>query len=153
MKTPLAFASGERADVEASPAPDNAVFVRSTGTGQEGLIALELIGSGASTLGVGLVLAALLMRLLNGSQMRTPAVLAGTAPDLVLRWHDRFNTVHEAPWSGHVPDEGDRDLTLFYSASDPDRWQLHRPHRGAGMLALVDVGFLHAGVASAVLPL
>lgn len=152
MKTP-ALASREGADVEASPAPDNAFFVRSAGTGQEGLIAQELIGSGAAAVGVGLVFAALLIRLLHGSMMRTTAVLAGTAPDLVLRWHDRFNTVHEAPWLGQVPDDGVRDLTVFYSASDPDRWQLHRPHRGAGLLALVGVGLLLAGVASAVLPL
>ncbi|WP_159616236.1 hypothetical protein [Arthrobacter zhaoguopingii] len=139
--------------MEASPAPDSALSVQSPGTGQEGLIALELISSGACALGVGLVLAALLIRLLNGSMMRTTAVLAGTAPDVVLRWHDRFNTVHEAPWLGQVPDDGDRDLTVFYAASDPDRWQLHRPHRGAGMLALVGVGLLLAGVTSAVLPL
>ncbi len=139
--------------MEVSPAPDSALFVRSSGIGHEGLIAQELIGSGAAALGVGLVLAALLIRLLNGSMMRTTAVLAGTAPDVVLRWHDRFNTVHEAPWLGRMPDDGDRDLTVFYSASDPDRWQLHRPHRGAGMLALVGVVLLLAGVASALLPL
>ncbi len=152
MKTP-ALASRKGADVEASPARGKAVSERAAGTGQEGLIALELIGSGAAAVGVGLVLAALLIRLLNGSMMRTTAVLAGTAPDLVLRWHDRFNTVHEAPWLGQVPEDGDRDLTVFYSASDPDRWQLHRPHRGAGLLVRVGVGLLLAGVASAVLAL
>ena len=118
-------------------------------------IIAELVGSAAMTLGVGLLAGALLIMLLRGFMMKTTAVLVLAPSGPVLRWHDHFHILHQVPWPEAVPEgSGENpEITVFYSARHPRQWQLHRPHRGALVLAIIGAVLLLAGLILAVLPL
>ena len=111
------------------------------------MLVIEVLSSGLFALGVGLLLAALAIRLMYGSWTRTQAITFEHEGHPYLRWHDHRYRIVEALWSSGIrrrkkslpppalpPGE---DVVVWYHARQPSQWSLEEPYRGTRMLAVV----------------
>jgi hypothetical protein len=114
-------------------------------------VAVELLGTVLSTGGVGLLIVAVILRLLHGTMIKTQAVLIDHHGTKALRWYDTSYIIHEVPYDGSIPPVPGRtvEIPIYYSARNRHDWQIHPPHRG--LKALTVLGLILAG-AGTVLP-
>ncbi len=133
------------------------------GTGQGGAVVIEVVGSALTALGLGLLVAALVIRLVYGSWTRTQAITFEHEGHPYLRWHDHRYRIVEALWSSCVrrrrrgtpvpaPLAPGEDVTIFYSARNPGHWSLEEPYRGTRILAVVGLACFIGGALLGFLP-
>lgn len=108
---------------------------------------IEITSSTLTVLGLVLLAAALVVRLVDGSWIRTQAITFEHEGHPYLRWHDHRVRIVEALWSSGSRRRRDRtpappplpageDVTIFYRARHPTHWSLEEPHRGSRRLAV-----------------
>jgi len=110
-------------------------------------VVIEILASTLTALGLGLLLAALVIRLIYGSWTRTQAITYEHEGHLCLRWHDHRYRIVEALWSSAVrsrrrpapapPPAPGEDITIFYLARNPSQWSCEQPYRGTRIIAVV----------------
>ena len=143
------------------------------GTGQGGAppgagghppaVVIEIVGSALMALGPGLLIAALVIRLVYGSWTRTQAITFEHEGHPYLRWHDHRYRIVEALWSSCAhrrrraivvppPPAPGEDVTIFYSARNPGHWSLEEPYRGTRILAVVGLVCFVGGALLGFLP-
>jgi hypothetical protein len=117
------------------------------------VLVIEILSSGLTALGVGLLLAALMIRLVYGSWTRTQAITFEHEGHPYLRWHDNRYRIVEALWSSAVrrrrtsvpPLPPGEDVVIWYHARRPSQWSLEEPYRGTRTLAVVGLVCAAAG--------
>jgi hypothetical protein len=110
-------------------------------------VVIEFVSAGLTALGLGLLIAALVIRLIYGSWTRTQAITFDHEGHPYLRWHDHRYRIVEALWSGGIrrrrqgaapsPLAPGEDVTIFYQARNPAQWTLEEPYRGTRAVAVV----------------
>jgi len=123
---------------------------------------IELLSSTLTVLGLVLLVAALVVRLVYGSWTKTQAITYEYEGHPYLRWHDHRFRIVEALWSSGSrrrnrtpappalpPGE---DVTMFYSVRHPTHWSLEEPYRGSRLIAVVGLVCAVAGAALGFLP-
>lgn len=123
---------------------------------------IEILASTLTALGLGLLLAALVIRLIYGSWTRTQAITFEHGGHLCLRWHDHRYRIVEALWSRAVrsrrgaatapPPAPGEEITIFYLARNPSQWSFEQPYRGTRIIALVGLVCAVAGTLLGFLP-
>lgn len=126
------------------------------------MVVIEILSSTLTALGIGLLLAALVIRLIYGSWTRTQAITFEHEGGLCLRWHDYRYRIVEAHWSNPVqsrsgaanasPPAPGEDVTIFYLARDPARWSVESPYRGTRIIAVVGLTCAVVGTLLGFLP-
>jgi hypothetical protein len=126
------------------------------------MVVIEIVSSTLMVLGLGLLIAALVIRLVYGSWTRTQAITFEHEGHPYLRWHDHRYRIVEALWSscahqrrGHAvppPPAPGKDVDIFYSARDAGHWSLEKPYRGTRILAVVGLACFIGGVVLGFLP-
>ncbi|MDQ0736201.1 DUF3592 domain-containing protein [Arthrobacter agilis] len=114
--------------------------------GTRAAVVIEFVTAALTALGLGLLIAALVIRLVYGSWTRTQAVTFDHEGHPYLRWHDHRYRIVEALWAsglrrrkgaGPPPLPAGEDVTVFYQARNPAQWSLEQPYRGTRALAVV----------------
>ncbi|WP_434994881.1 hypothetical protein [Arthrobacter sp. Ld5] len=122
---------------------------------------IEILSSTLTVLGLVLLLAALVVRLVDGSWSRTQAVAFMHEGHPYLRWHDHRFRIVEALWSSGrrrrpmpppPPLPPGEDVTIFYQVRHPTQWSLDAPYRGARRTAIIGLACAVAGVVLGFLP-
>jgi hypothetical protein len=126
------------------------------------MVVIEIVSSALTALGPGLLIAALVIRLVYGSWTRTQAITFEHAGHPYLRWHDHRYRIVEALWSSCAqqrrgnpvppPPAPGKDVDIFYSARNPGHWSLEEPYRGTRILAVVGLACFIGGVLLGFLP-
>ncbi|MFJ6000771.1 hypothetical protein [Arthrobacter sp. NPDC092385] len=125
------------------------------------MVVIEIVSSTLMALGVGLLLAALLIRLVYGSWTGTQAIAFEHEGHPYLRWHDHRYRIIEALWSSGirrrqrgsvVPPPPGTDVPIFFHARNPTHWSLEEPYRGTRIVALVGLACAVAGALLGFLP-
>ncbi|MHA7144612.1 hypothetical protein ACX80U_07805 [Arthrobacter sp. TmT3-37] len=126
------------------------------------MVVTEIVSSTLTALGVGLLVAALVIRLVYGSWARTQAVTYEHEGHPYLRWHDSRYRIVEALWSSCMrrrrsvpappPPAPGEDVTIFYHARNPTRWSLEEPYRGTRVIAGIGLVLAVGGAALGFLP-
>ena len=127
------------------------------------MVVIEFVSAALTALGVGLLLAALVIRLLYGSWTRTQAITYDHEGHPYLRWHDHRFRIVEALWASGIrrrqqasgpppPLAPGKDVTIFYHARNPTRWSLEEPYGGTRVVAVVGLVCAVAGVLLGFLP-
>lgn len=108
---------------------------------------LEIVSSTLTALGLGLLLAALMIRLAYGSWTRTEAITFEHEGHPYLRWHDHRYRIVEALWSSAIrrqkatpaptPRAPGEEITVFFHTRHPAHWSLEEPYRGTRVMAVV----------------
>ncbi len=112
------------------------------------LVAVELLTTGLTAAGIALLVAALVLRCIEGSWVRTEAVHSLEAGTRVLRWHDTRYELRERALAAGVHEgcaPGD-ECAIYYRARKPEQWTSRRPHRGARFAALAGLVLTVAGI-------
>ncbi len=125
------------------------------------MIVLEIVSSTLTALGLGLLLAALAIRLIYGSWTRTHAISFEHQGHAYLRWHDHRYRIIEALWSSHLhprgatradpPPPGD-DVSIYFHVRRPLTWSIRPPYRGTRGLAIAGLDLAVTGVLLGFLP-
>jgi hypothetical protein len=123
---------------------------------------IEIGSSALMALGLGLLAAALVIRLVYGSWTRTQAITFEHEGHPYLRWHDHRYRIVEALWSscvrrrrrgaGPPPPAPGVDVTIFYHSRDPGTWSLEEPYRGTRVIAVAGLVCVIAGALLGFLP-
>ncbi|MHA7279620.1 hypothetical protein ACX80H_07690 [Arthrobacter sp. MDT2-2] len=126
------------------------------------MMVIEIVSSALTVLGLGLLIAALVIRLVYGSWTRTQAITFEHEGHPYLRWHDHRYRIVEALWSSCAqgrrgnpvppPLAPGQDVIIFYSARTPGHWSLEEPYRGTRLLAVVGLACFIGGVLLGFLP-
>ncbi|THJ68517.1 hypothetical protein E8P82_00970 [Arthrobacter echini] len=125
------------------------------------MIALEIISSTLTALGVGLLLAAVAIRLIYGSWISTHAISFEHEGHAYLRWHDHRYRIIEALWSGQVeprgtarpdPPPSGEEIGIYFHVRRPVTFSLRAPYRGTRGLAVVGLCLAVLGVLVGFLP-
>jgi hypothetical protein len=111
------------------------------------MLVIEIVSSTLTALGLGLLIAALLIRLAYGSWTRTQAITFEHEGHPYLRWHDHRYRIIEALWSSSIRRQKGKhappvvptgeDVTIFYHSRTPTHWSLEAPYRGTRVVAVV----------------
>ncbi|WP_104116239.1 hypothetical protein [Arthrobacter sp. B1805] len=126
------------------------------------MIVIEIVSSTLTALGLGLLIAALVIRLVYGSWTRTQAITFEHEGHPYLRWHDHRYRIVEALWSSEVrrrknhaatpaPLPGE-EVPIYYHARRPVHWSLQPPYRGTRAVAAVGLACTVVGVLLGFLP-
>lgn len=95
------------------------------------VVTVEIAITALSTLGIALIVAAVLIRLVQGPMVKTTAVITMRDGTPYLRWYDHAYTIHET--TGHNSDDlladANGEIQLYYNTLRPSQWQVHKPHR------------------------
>ncbi|WP_104167908.1 hypothetical protein [Arthrobacter sp. SX1312] len=124
---------------------------------------IEIVSSTLTVLGLVLLSAALVMRLVDGSWSRTQAITFEHEGHPYLRWHDHRFRIVEALWSSGSRRRRDRtpappplppgkDVIIFYQARHPAHWSLEEPHRGSRRIAITGLVCAVVGTVLGFLP-
>lgn len=127
------------------------------------MIVVEIISSSLVALGLGLLAAALVIRLVYGSWTRTQAITFTYEGHPYLRWHDHRYRIVEALWSSGSPGRGRKapmpaapppgeDVTIHYHVRQPTHWSLGEPYRGTRVIAGVGLACAVTGTLLGFLP-
>lgn len=127
------------------------------------MVVTEIVSSTLTALGLGLLIAAAVIRLAYGSWTRTQAITFEHEGHPYLRWHDHRYRIIEALWSsggrprqkGTVdppPRAPGEDVTIYYHARSPARWSFEEPYRGTRIVAVVGLACAVVGVLLGFLP-
>lgn len=109
---------------------------------------IEIVSSTLTVLGLVLLSAALVVRLVGGSWIRTQAITFEHKGHPYVRWHDHRFRIVEALWSSGSRRPRDRtpappplppgrDVTIYHQARHPTHWSLEEPYRGSRRIAIV----------------
>lgn len=119
------------------------------------MLVIEVISSTLTALGLGLLIAALVIRLAYGSWTRTQAITFDHEGHPYLRWHDHRFRIVEALWSSgarrnrSVPGPPalppGEDVIIYYHVRSPTNWSLEAPYRGTRLIAVVGLVSAVAG--------
>ncbi|MEC5198692.1 hypothetical protein RCH21_000916 [Arthrobacter sp. PL16] len=131
--------------------------------GRTPVIALEIVSSTLVALGLGLLIAALTIRLIYGSWTKTQAITFEHEGHPYLRWHDHRYRIVEALWSSGTPRRGrgsaapqpwtpGEDVTIYYHARQPTHWSFDEPYRGTRVIAVVGLACAISGALLGFLP-
>lgn len=124
------------------------------------MVVIEILSSTLTALGLGLLLAAVLIRLVYGSWTRTLAITFELEGHPYLRWHDHRYRIVEALWTSRVrardgdgaaPPPGD-EVDIYYHARAPRTFSLRAPYRGTRVLAVVGLACAVVGTLLGFLP-
>ena len=124
---------------------------------------IEIVSSTLTVLGLVLLSAALVVRLVDGSWIRTQAITFEHEAHPYLRWHDHRFRIVEALWAsgsrrrrGRTPAPPPlppgKDVAIFYQARHPTHWSLEEPHRGSRRMAIVGLVCAVVGTVLGFLP-
>lgn len=124
---------------------------------------IEIVSSTLTVLGLVLLLAALVVRLVYGSWSRTQAITFEHEGHPYLRWHDHRFRIVEALWSSGSrrrsrrvpappPLPPGKDVAIFYQVRHPTHWSLEEPYRSTRRLAITGLVCAVAGVVLGFLP-
>ena len=126
------------------------------------MVVIEFVTAALTALGLGLLLAALVIRLVYGSWIRTQAITYDHEGHPYLRWHDHRYRIVEALWSsgirrrrqdaGPPPLPPGQDVAIYYQARNPTQWTLEEPYRGTRVVAVVGLVCAVLGAALGFLP-
>lgn len=127
------------------------------------MLVSEIVSSTLTALGLGLLIAAVVIRLAYGSWTRTHAITFQHEGHPYLRWHNHRYRIVEALWSSGVrrrqrgtvpppPPAPGEDVTIFYHARNPSQWSLEAPYRGTRVLAVVGLACAVVGTLLGFLP-
>lgn len=127
------------------------------------MVVIEIGSSALTALGLGLLVAALVIRLVYGSWTRTQAVTFEHRGHAYLRWHDHRYRIVEALWASGIrrrregsaapsPLAPGEDVTIYYRARTPTQWSLEEPYRGTRVIAVVGLVCAVAGALLGFLP-
>lgn len=127
------------------------------------MVVIEIVSSALIALGVGLLVAAFLIRLVYGSWTRTQAISFEHEGHPYLRWHDHRYRIVEALWSSGTrrrqrgavappPLAPGADVPIFFHARNPTHWSLEEPYRGTRIVALVGLACTVVGAVLGFLP-
>ncbi|MHA7208503.1 hypothetical protein [Arthrobacter sp. MDT1-65] len=124
------------------------------------MVVIEFVTAALTALGLGLLVAALVIRLVYGSWIRTQAITYDHEGHPYLRWHDHRYRIVEALWSSGVRRRRDAgpplppgvDVTIFYQARNPTQWSLEEPYRGTRVVAVVGLACAVLGALLGFLP-
>ena len=122
---------------------------------------IEITSSTLTVLGLVLLAAALVVRLVDGSWIRTQAITFEHEGHPYLRWHDHRFRIAEGLWSSGSrrdrlppppPLPPGQEVTIFYQARHPTHWSLERPYRGTRRIAIVGLACAVVGVVLGFVP-
>ncbi|MFC3300477.1 hypothetical protein FJV46_08295 [Arthrobacter agilis] len=132
------------------------------GTDDAMAVVVEIAGSTLVALGLGLLIAALVIRLIYGAWTRSQAIAFQHEGHAYLRWHDHRYRIIEALWSSGrrrattspipAPRRPGEEVTIYYHAREPTQWTLEKPYRGTRLLAVVGLGLAALGTLVGFLP-
>ena len=93
----------------------------------------------------------LMVKTVDGTWVRTDAVLLEDGAVVLARWVTPQGVIHERELAGWESEQlsGTREPNLYYSERDPERMRLEPVSAASGVLRLVGMIFLGIGVTSA----
>jgi hypothetical protein len=130
--------------------------------GSTRMVVIEIAGSALMALGLALLLAALVLRLIDGAWTRTQAIAFEHEGHPYLRWHDHRYRIIEALWSSGrrrartapmpPPRASGDDVTIYYHVRRPTHWSIEEPSRGTRVIAVVGLALAVLGTLLGFLP-